>query len=185
MNMRSRREKDLLGRPIRKRKLGFHALLERHDRATLPGRVDRLTYLKSIHPGGTFMFSTEMFYLLDEVKATFVNAEYTGTILLASAFIEQWLSCVLGSKGLHKEARSGLKGIIDCMREHKIGQEFVLAKIDKLRLIRIPFGHSKDFNYEHGLGRRSVDMHTHPDMILEKDAKNAISLVYAVASARY
>jgi hypothetical protein len=131
------------------------------------------------------MFSTEMFHLLDEVRATFVNAEYAGTLLLATAFTEHWLSGILESKGFYKEARSGLKGIVICMRKNKIGHEFVLAKVDRLRLIRNPFGHLKDFDHEHGLDRRSIHSQTPSHVLLERDAMDAISLVYAVASARY
>lgn len=181
---RQSRERDLLGRPIRKRKFGFQALLERHDRATLPGRARRLEYLKSVAPGGTFMFTTEMFHLLDEVRATFVNAEYAGTLLLATAFIEHWLGGILDHKGFCKEARSGLKGIVACMRKNEIGHEFVLAKIDRLRLVRNPFGHAKGFDHEHGLDQRSIRSQTHPYALLERDAMDAISLVYAVASER-
>lgn len=177
--------RDLLGRSIRNRAPRFQALLRRHDRMSLAGRAERLEYLNSIHPGGTFVVSTEMFHLLDEVKATFVNAEYTATIMLSVAFIEQWLSNVLYAKRFPKEAGSGLKAIIECLRKNRIAHEFVLSRIDRLRLIRNPFTHLKELGHEFGLGKRAFDSRTPPAALLERDAREAVSLLYTVAASKY
>ncbi len=126
-----------------------------------------------------------MFHLHDEVKATFINAEFTATIMLSVAFIEQWLSSVLESHGFRKESKSGLKGILECLRKHRLVDEFVLSKVDRLRLIRNPFTHLKEIGHEHGLGKRSLDHGTFPVVLLERDAREAVSLLYTVATVRY
>jgi len=36
-------------------------------------------------------------------------------------------------------------------------------------------------DHEHSLGARSVAMRKHPDQVLEQDAQEALSLMYAVA----
>lgn len=180
------RGRDLLGRPVRTRKSGFQSQLEQLDRATLAARVGRLRHLAEVHPGKvTFMCPPEMFYLLDEVKSTFVNGEHTSTLLLATAFIEHWLSGILHAKGLHKESTSGLAGIVACMRRRGIGHEFILTKIDRLRLVRNPFSHLKHPEHEHKIDRRSVNQRTHPHVLMEQDAREAVSLVYTVAMGRY
>lgn len=183
--MSPRQPKDLLGRPLRQSKSGWQRQIERFDQATMPGRVERLKYLGSIHPGGTFMTSSEVFYLLDEMKGAFINGEFAATLLLCTASIEHWLTGILHDKGFPKEAQSGLKGIVACMRKNKIGQEFVLTKIDRLRLIRNPFCHSKSHEYEHSITRRALNQQIPPGALLEKDAKDAVSLVYTVATMRY
>lgn len=149
----------------------------------MAGRVERLEFLQSVNPGGTFMVSQEMFHLLDEVRATFINAEFTATLMLTAAFVEHWLAALLISRGHEKEIGAGLNSIVECMRLHSIGHSFVLEKIDRLRKIRIPFSHPKGMGYELGLDRRSLSENAAPIAVLEKEAKDAVSILYSVVTA--
>ena len=56
----------------------------------------------------------------------------------------------------------------------------LLDKADRLRKIRNPFVHLKSFDHEHTLTRRALTIETHPYELLEHDAQESLSLVFAI-----
>lgn len=178
----SRVEKDLFGHPIRRRKPRLQSVLERLDRATLQPRLERAQRVQRMFPKGySFLMSIETAYVFEEAKMAFINGQFVSTILLAVAFTEHWLGSFLGSRGFEKEARSGLKGIVACLRRHGLVQEFILGKVDRLREIRNPFVHFKPTEHPHRITRRVWAQRRDPNEILRRDAEEGLSLMYQVS----
>ena len=178
-------EKDLFGQKKRKRKGHYESILCKYDRDSFNERLQRLRWLFRVFPKGySFMMPIEPASIFDEAKMAFVNGEYISTILLASAFVEHWLSSYLSGKGFGKEARRGLKSIIDCLRENNLVHGYLLDKIDHIRQIRIPFAHKKAPGHSKNLDQRMFLEQRQPFEVLEKDAKDAISIMYQLAIAR-
>jgi len=177
-------DKDLFGKPIKKRKTRLERSLEKSDRETIISRLDRLKWLESIFPKGySYVMPPESFYVFEEARLTFINGEFVATLLLANAFLEQWLGNVLASKGYMKETNRGLSTILQCMAKTGLLHPFFANKVDRLRKIRNPFVHLKSFNHEHRLTQRIIREKRYPNSILEEDAKEAISLMLHVATS--
>jgi len=56
--------------------------------------------------------------------------------------------------------------------------------VDNLRLKRNPFVHSKDLDYPHSLSRRSINNKTMPFEQLDKDAKEAMQILFYIMNNR-
>ena len=124
-------------------------------------------------------------FVFDEARRTFVNGDFVATILLAAAFIEHRLGSHSRSKGYVNVARQGLAQIVACARDHDFAAAYLLDKVDRVRQIRNPFVHLKPFEHEHGLIQRMIRGEVEePATLLEKDAKEALALMYTIAVAR-
>lgn len=172
---------DLFGTKKRKKRTYLEINLNKYDRDTFSDRLERLKYLNSIFPKGYgFLSGMETAYVFDEAKMTFINGEFISTIMLAQAFIEHKLQACLASKGLIKESKNGLKSMTMCLRRKKLVNEFLLNKIDHLRKIRNPFSHLRPGD-ESSVSERIFLEKQGPLLIMEKDAKNSIALMYQIA----
>jgi HEPN domain len=176
-------EKDLLGRKIRRRKTKLQIALERYDRNSFDERLARLRWLARVFPDKyAFLGPPETLYIFDEAKNTFTDGAYVSTILLCTSFIEHWLSSVLSSRGYDSDAKGGLNSIVKCLKRQRLAHDFLIKRIDRLRELRNPFAHLKPPEHPHRITHRAVSEARHPMQVLEDDAKNAVSLMYAVAT---
>lgn len=82
-----------------------------------------------------------------------------------------------------KEASQGLAAAINCARRNNLVDPIILDKADRLRLIRNPFVHLKEFDNKHGLGQRMAASRNFDfRALLEKDAQEALIAMYGVAA---
>jgi hypothetical protein len=109
------------------------------------------------------------------------DGQFVATVVLSVSFIEHWFSGKLHNRGMRKEAASGLAAMVAAARKQQLLADGILNRIDSLRLKRNPFAHLKDMDHEHSLGARSLSLRQHPDEVLERDAREALELMYAVA----
>jgi hypothetical protein len=175
-------QKDLFGAKKRERKGHYESILEKYDRDSFRDRLERFKWLNKIFPKGyEFLMSMESVFIFDEARMAFINGEYISTILLANSFCEHKLGNFLSAIGFKKEATSGLKSIIECLREHNLMNVYLIDKIDDIREIRNPFVHRKPYGHKKNLDQRIFMEKRQPLEILEKDAKNAISIMYQVS----
>lgn len=178
------KQKDLFGKPIPRRKSRQQIVLEKYDRETLDERIDRLKWVEKIFPKGYgFLMPPETSFIFNEAKMSFINGAFVATLLLVSAFVEHWLGIHIESKGFHKEAQKGLSAIIGCARTNNLVHGSLLEKADHLREIRNPFVHLKPYTHKHRVTQRALDKRANPLTIMEKDAKDALSIMYTIASA--
>jgi hypothetical protein len=177
--------KDLFGNPIYPRKSQNQAILERFDARTVSERTERLRFLRSIFPRGAgFLMPLETSLVFSEAKMTFINGEFIATVLLASAFIEHRLGAYLEGKGFRKESKGGLAAIVACARDEGLVDYHLLAKTERLQKIRNPFVHLKPHTHAYNLGRRAMANTRNLATVMEADAKDALSIMYAMAIAR-
>lgn len=175
-------EKDLLGRTRKKRSSRIESALHKYDRNSFSERAERLKWVQKVFPSGYgFAMPPETAYVFDEVKNVFVDGAFVSTILLATAFIEHWLSSILQNRGFERDAERGMNAIIKCLRREGLVHDYLLQKADKLRKIRNPFVHLKNFDNVDRVTQRAMIQGRNPIAILEDDAKEAVSLMYAIA----
>lgn len=124
----------------------------------------------------------ETFYVFEEAKSSFVYGCFVASAVLSAAFVEHWLGARLSQKGFAKEAERGLAAVVECCRNNNLLNPALVDRIDRLRLIRNPFVHLKSFDHAHTLGRRISKLRSHPEKLLEEDAKESLITMYTVAA---
>ena len=173
---------DLFGKPIRSRRPRYEAALERAELKAVPVRAERIRWVQKAIPRNTsFLMGMDTYYVFEEARSCYIYGHFVATVMMSAAFIEHWLSGKLHARGHHKEAAAGLGRSVACARKIDLIAPAILDRIDHLRLIRNPFAHLKGMDHDHSLGARSVSVKRHPDEVLEQDAKEGLSLMYAVA----
>src|SRR5580704_8839077 len=174
---------DLFGKPVRHQRPRYEAALERGERKTLPERAVRVRWLSEVIPKNLmFGMPLETSLVFNEAKASFVYGNYVAVIVLAASFIEHWFIASLSDRGYQKEASRGLGAAIKCARVNGLVAPLILDKADRLRLIRNPFVHLKEFDHEHDIGQRMAKSRTFDiRALLESDAKEALIAMYGVA----
>ena len=178
--------RDLFGNKIKKKKDKLELVLKKIDSSSFLERLERVKYLDKIIPQDRgFLFSEETYYLFDEAISSFINGQFVTTILLSQSFIEHWLKDRIAKDKVKKYGRPGLAAIIKAMKENDTANIGLLNKIDRLRKIRNPFVHSKNFDYEYNISRLAINQRITPDEILFKEAKDSISLLYQVCVTKF
>lgn len=153
--------------------------LSQYDEVTRPARAVRFAYVSSIYPSGTFMLSVSMGYLLHEARHTYVNGDFAATILVAQAFIEHWLKPrAIKSAGVRAE-RWGMAAMIQHFRKAGRIHPYLLDRVDRLRRIRNPFVHMRPGDSE-AIEWRSYRAAASIDLVLHRDARDALGLMYAI-----
>lgn len=175
--------KDLFGKPVRQRRPRYEAALERGEKKTLPERAARVRWLSGVIPRDRiFGMPVETALVFEEAKGSFVYRNFVAVIVLATAFIEHWFLASLEARGFHKEASRGLAAAIDCARRNNLVDSIILDKADRLRLIRNPFAHLKEFDHKHRISERMASTRNFDiTALLENDAKEALIAMYGVA----
>ncbi|MEW5980162.1 MAG: hypothetical protein AB1898_30575 [Acidobacteriota bacterium] len=175
-------ERDLFGKPVRKRRPRYEWSLSRADKATLPNRAERVRWLEGVIPKNLgLLIPLETHFVFEEAKSSFVYGCFAATILLSAAFVEHWLAAHLSKRRFGKKAERGLAAMVDCCREHDLIDPILLDRIDRLRLIRNPIVHLRSFEHSLSMGQRSFEARSYPEEILQSDAKESLITMYTVA----
>jgi len=186
-NMKTCKNKlaDLFGDalPQKKRMYRRHEKgLLQYDKMTFDERLRRLTYISQIYPKELLLKGDmEFVFTFNETKVCFINGHYISTIILAQSFIEKFFYDFFIRNNLKKQAASGLAGMIKYAKQNNLIDTFILKKVEDLRLKRNPFIHPKDWNYPHDLSERMQRNKTQPHEQLEKDATEAIQVMFTLA----
>ncbi len=183
-----RKEKDLFGRARSRRKSRAETIVAQHHRATVDAKIERLRWLLRVFPSGHgFFVGLEPVLVFEEAKMTFLDGHFVGTLLLAFSFIEHVFAGILRARGFEREARGGMKTIIKCLRANSLADAFLLDRAERLRRNRNPFVHLKPFDStasEPTLMSRSFSMGQDPFAAVEADARDALTLMYQVATGK-
>jgi len=186
-------DKDLFGQNVvqKKRKSKFEVALKKTDNESFEDRLNRLKYLNNIFPGDLFFGADpETVFIFNEAKMTFINGEFIATILLTHAFIERVLQSHYESIGLEKIAKRGFKAMLAHAKKNELLHPYLIDKFDLLRKKRNPLTHLKTFENEHTLSQRILnrikkgEQYIHPILMLEEDAKEAMSLMYTLLTTK-
>ena len=151
------------------------------DRDTFDHRLQRLQYLNKVFPKGmAYMLPPETHFIFQEAKGAYVAGFSVAVLLLTQAFVEHYYQLCLQRSPHSAVADRGLAGIVDCLRQHKLEHELILKRVDALRLVRNPFTHLKKFEHPHTLSQRAAAAQENPAALLEKDARDALDVLFAI-----
>ncbi len=143
-----------------------------------PERADRVQWLSKHHiPLGIVVGPMDTMAAIGEARDCFVEGHYIASLLLSVAVIEHILADSLVERGL---ANYGVT-FIDAIKiagDANIFTSEMLSRVDHLREIRNPFTHRKSPKHQHSFGNRFLTEKVHPKAILERDAKDALGLMY-------
>ncbi|MFC1463169.1 hypothetical protein ACFLQU_06175 [Verrucomicrobiota bacterium] len=179
-------KKDLLGHPLKAKPPYLAPTLQRFDKRTFQERLERLQHLQTVFPKGYgFLLPPESAFVLSEVKMCFINGQFIATLMLTQAFIEHALQASLEGLGHPRVARRGLSEITKWFRSNRPQHDFLMEKIDKLRRFRNPFSHLRPFDDPDTIGQRMFKSKQLPEDIIEKEARDALALMYQVAITRF
>ena len=175
-------QKDLFGEPIKedkpKKNIRLRKGLKKYDEETLEERLERLIFLRKIWPQNLLISGEmEFVFTLGEIKDCFIKGHFIAVIVLTQSFIEKIFVDFFIEKGFSKETKYGLDNMIKFAKKTNLIETYVLKKVDKLRQIRNPIIHSKDFSYEYSLSKRVYDNKIAPNILLENDAKDALTIL--------
>jgi len=176
-------QKNLFGEHVPKPRAQYEAALERADKRQNASRAARARWLKRTIPKNvSYVLPVETALVFEEAKSCFVYGHFVAAIILAASFIEHWMTSNLQQSGHHKEASRGLAAAIRFARRTHLLDPIVLDQADRLRLIRNPFVHLKEFDHEHTITQRAGRYRTDPWTLSERDAQEALIAMYAVAA---
>jgi hypothetical protein len=153
--------------------------LEQSDEMRRSERAERIEWLSTHQiPLGVVVGPMDSMAILGEARDCFIEGHYIASLLLCVAFIEHTITDELVEHGL---ARYGVS-FVDAIRLSKDAGLFspeMLSGADHLREIRNPFTHRKSQDHRHSFGNRFLEERVHPRSIVERDAKDALALMYA------
>ncbi len=156
--------------------------IEMGHEASRLARYRRFQFLDTLADGRTLWLTTEMRILLEEVRSTFVNGEFTATLLLALSFIEHWVSPRMVHRRQSKTAaRARISDILKHLQKTGELPPFLIECIDRLRDVRNPFTHPM-LGAGHRIDLVSRGVELNDRLFLEREARRAVGLLYAVVA---
>jgi hypothetical protein len=156
--------------------------LEKFDNDTRKTRVERLHWLVQFQTGPTtVMGRPEPLGLLEEARVCYVNGHFMAVVLTAIACIEQML---MEELEYHNDRSAG-GNFAAAIRAAKSNNSIristdLLDCADQLRAIRNPVAHKTHEANKNRLPNRVRAQKTHPNAILEADARLAVETMYGI-----
>jgi len=155
--------------------------LREYDEGSFDERLKRLKYVNQYIPQGNRLFgSTESYKIFNESTHCFIFGQYTATVVLSLSFIERRFQEYYHLR-MDKRAKYTLDQLLKDAKDQEFLDLYLIDKINTLRLKRNPFIHYRDPNDLQSFQNRAMHIDTHPDDLLETDAKDAITLMFAIS----
>lgn len=178
-------DKDLFGNKIEKQLDPEVQDLMEYDSLTFDERLKRLKRINKIYPFGQKIFgSDESFRIFNEAIQTYVSGQFIATIILSQAFIERRFQEYFHIRLDDKKSKYTLSNLLKEFKDSGIIDDYFIDKIDKIRLKRNPFTHHREPLHKDTLMARSFEAKTNPDLLLEKDAKEALEMMLTMIKMR-
>jgi hypothetical protein len=176
---------DLFGDEIARMIDSAEQELNSYDTESFHERAKRLRLINQSFPYGDRLFgSYESSKIFDEAIHCYVFGQFIATIILAQAFIERRFQEYFNLSGDNGRAKYTLDQFIKEFKGTEFLPDFVLEKIDKIRLKRNPFLHHRKPLQENTLMARALMTKTDPEYLLETDAKDAIHVMFEMSQRR-
>lgn len=116
-----------------------------------------------------------------DAKASFVNGQHVSATVLATAFVDHWLTMHIASHGFFDESSWMLARRLRFAAKRRLVPEVLVDKIDDLRRIRNPFVHIPKLDHSDSLTRRATRKRVDLWGLMHEDAKEAMITMHAVA----
>ncbi len=170
-------DKDLFGENIEPEAAG--AELRNYDIDSFNERLKRLKKFNQNFPFGRRSYgSDESYRIFNEAVHSFIFGQYIATIILAQAFIERRFQEYFHYRFDEKRSKYTMDKFIKEFKGTGFLPDFLLEKIDKIRLKRNPFVHHRMPSQKDTLITRAVNTNLTPNKLLENDAKDALDVMF-------
>jgi len=177
--------KDLFGNKIEKKIDIAEEELRNYDNNSFEERLKRLKAINQNYPFGQLIFgSDESSRIFEEAIHSYIFGQYITTIILAQAFIERRFQEYFHIRLDDKRAKYTLDKFIKEFKGTGFLPDFLIGKIDKIRLKRNPFVHHRMPLQKDTLQARAFNLGIHSDKLLQNDAKDAIDVMFEMVQRR-
>lgn len=156
------------------------AALEQSDAMRREARADRLIWLSGNlgDTPGLISGAVDTLTVRNEAKDCFADGYFIAALLLAFGFIEHALTEELRQRGLVDEQKKHtMAQLLDLAEKHSVFSAALLTGVEGLREIRNSYPHLKEPGSKFTLGHRFIEKGSHPQAVLEGDAKQALTLM--------
>ncbi len=176
---------DLFGNDINDDSTEEEEELKNFDVLTFKERLKRLRNVNQIFPIGQREYgSDESFKIFDEAVHSYIFGQYITTIILAQAFIERRFQEYFHFRFDDKRSKYTLDKFVKEFKGTDFLPDFILEKIDNIRLKRNPFVHHRMPLQKDTLMARAFSSKIHPDKLLHNDAKDALEVMFDMVQRR-
>lgn len=173
---------DLFGKEIQIEESNCARTLKLYDETTFTERKKRCENLFSLVPDDRIWISSdESYFMWLEIRMAYISGCFISTILLALSFIERKFQADYHMLLYKDRPEWTLHQLLTAMRKEKSLDEYLIDRIDKLRLKRNPLVHFKNVNHTQSIAQRSSHDIDAAYQLIERDAKEAIEIMYAVS----
>ena len=148
------------------------------DERQRDARANRIMWLSAnqFEPGAV-MGPAEALALRSEARYSFINGHFIGAVLLAMAFVEQTLVTELLDRDLTNDVELRASDALKLAAAHAVFDDNMLARAKQMADRRNAYAHLKSPEHKQSFAYRFFAAQTHPDLIREQDAKDALVLM--------
>lgn len=152
--------------------------LSQSDAMRRDRRADRMIWLSGHVPNfGVMAGPMDTLQLIEEARATYLDGHFIATVLTALALIERLIT---GELAAHSVRCRRFEVAIQKAKEHTRLPADMLDRAEQVRRKRNAFTHPRPEDDPDTFGNRFMVSRRHPNAILEEDAQEAVSLMYAM-----
>lgn len=155
------------------------ACLEQLDPTDRIERAERHIWMGKHHVGvnGGYWERSETSAVLQEARSSYLHGNFIATLILALAYVEHVINDALPP--LPPKTRTPtMAAAIKQARAAELFPEDLLDGAAVLSDFRNPFVHRRDADDPDTIGQRVQSRKSHPRMILEQDARDALLVMY-------
>lgn len=157
--------------------------LKREDEGDRAGREQRLRWIVANYPSAEgFVLSGGWLskQLLEEAKYCYVYGQYVAVVALGVAFVERLLAAQFYAAGRNDLERAGGQALLREALQRGWLTEADFERFDRLRCLRNPLVHFRRPLAGDTVEARAVVADSHPDGIVETDARAVLEGVFRV-----
>jgi len=151
-----------------------------HDDDSRLTRAARIDWASSLYPPqGMVAGELVQLSLMEESRVCFVSGAFLGTILCATSAVEHLLVAELEALGIFSN-KTTLGPLIQLAREAELVSPEILQRLEILNELRNPVAHRRNPSHDSTLVNRLQKKAVHPNVLMEKDARFAMELMYEI-----
>jgi hypothetical protein len=158
--------------------------LRHEEEADREGRIDRLVWLVDNYPTGPDGFVLNGGYLsmqlLEQAKHSFAYGQFLAAAVLGAAFIERIFAAKFYGAGRDDLERASARDLFDEAFKNDLISATERDALQNVRTLRNPLVHFRRPLHKDSLEVRAVHGSTHPDDVLENDAREILLAAFRV-----
>ena len=174
-------QRDFWGKQKKERVSQLEKWLQKYDKDTLADRLARLHTVKNAmaSPSGYGLSSPDSIFLFNDARDCFINGQFAACIIVCQALLEHRFKGMYHMAGQDNVVRWGFKRLIKHVLADTILPDFLISKLEELRVKRNPLVHMTDDPLA-CYWRRALSQSTTAEKLLEQDAKESFLLTFEI-----